>query len=111
MLLVVALSSGLGAPGKDESFAFRVFWPRPSQYLQGSPMPNAYLQINYTGPGERTYEYSIYDGPAVLAHGTVNVTGGFPCTIYVISPVPAVLQARVSAGGAQRYLGNLSLGG
>ena len=110
VVLVVAATSLPGLQGGKESFGFRVYWPAPAAYSQDSPAPNAYLQINYTGPGSRTYTYSISDGSSVLARQTVNVTSLSPFSAYVTSPVPAVLQAQVYEGGRLVYRQSLTLG-
>ena len=111
VVLIIALNSMAGIfHGGDESFAFRAFWPKPVEYVPNNPLPNAYLQINYTGTGGRVYTYTIKDGGMVLAHGVVTVTDESPFTVYVISPAPAVLHATVSEQGNEVYSGALSLG-
>lgn len=110
LLFIAANSMGEVTHGGDESFAFKAFWPKPVEYVPGNPLPNVYLQINYTGSGARVFTYTIREGDAVLAHGVVTVTDESPFTAYVISPAPAVLQASVSEQGSQVYATSLSLG-
>lgn len=111
VLLVIALNSMAGvAHGGDESFAFKVFFPKPVEYVPGNPLPDAYLQINYTGAGARVYTYTVSESSTVLARGVVTVTDESPFTVYVVSPAPAVLHATVFEQGSEVYSGALGLG-
>ena len=110
VLVLVAISAYAGSQGGHESFALRPFWPSPSQYMPNDPAPNAYLEMNYTGQGSATFDYAVSAGSAVLAHGRVNVSGGFPCSIFVLSPVPALLHAVVYEWAKLVYEQDLRLG-
>ena len=109
VLVALAVSTQVGPPSGDQSFAFRVSWPTPSQYLPGNPTPNVYLQINYTGTGVKNYTYVISAGPAVIGQGAVGVTARSPSTVYAIAPVPGDLEAQVFEHGTLVFVQNLTL--
>lgn len=109
-LAIIATSLNGALQSKNDAFAFKTYWPSPSKYIPDNPTPNVYLQINYTGVGERNYTYVISLNSTILAQGEVTVTHRSPFTVYTFSPVPATLQARVTSDGTVVFVQTLNLG-
>lgn len=109
LLVVSTTGNGPLGPG-SESFSFRAFSPSLAALESAGPLPEASLQINYTGFGTRVFTYSItYNGSTVLGKGDGGANSGAPFTDYVYSPTPAVLTAKVYYQGALVFSQNLTL--
>ncbi len=81
VVVAAAVSGMLASAGSGQGgFYFGVYWPEPSSYLPGSVPPTAYLQINYTGPGNGAYTYVVYSNStgadAIMGQGTAVLQSG-----------------------------------
>ncbi len=108
--LIISFGNFVRDTSSHETFEFQAYWPKPSQYLPNNPLPNAFLQINFTGVGAQNYTYTILAKSGIVASGQVGVSHRSPFTVYVIAPFPAILQARVVRNGATAFNQNLTLG-
>ena len=64
VVVVAIIAVGIGLLGGNgnhptAAFAFNIYWASPSAYVPGTLPPTAYLQINYTGPGDGAFAYTI----------------------------------------------------
>ncbi|MDG6990950.1 MAG: hypothetical protein JRM99_05960 [Nitrososphaerota archaeon] len=109
VLAILVISYNTSLQGPNQEFSFGIFWPAASSYVPNYTPPDAVLWINYTGPGIRTYTYSIICNSSVLESGHVAVAQNLPFRVLVFAPVPSNLQATVSQNGDAVFQQNLTL--
>lgn len=110
VLSLIAVSYNQHLQNRSEAFAFSPYWPTPSDYIPNNPIPNVFLQINYTGTGSMDYSYLILLNSSVLTHGSAVVTPRSPFTLLTFAPVPSTLVAQVYSQGHLVYEQRISLG-
>jgi hypothetical protein len=112
VILLIASNAVSSLQSNHESFAFNVNWPTPSAYVPGTTPPSAYLEINYTGPGEGNYTYTIsYNSSSgVVAYqesALVSSVAPFRDYIFINTPPNETVVVTVQVFGGSESQGQL----